>query len=98
MISISDVEHVEIGAECLERWPCIHDSKVTLIDGRTASLGNSFNIHAVVSKLADEKINPHGGCNASAVRSHFGGYATSRRGWKIETAEVVLNKIFSKNN
>ena len=97
MVGISDVKYVEIRPFCAESWPCGHRSQVILIDGSTASLGNSFNICAVVSKLADDKINPEGRWKASDVRGHFSQYSSSapEMGHEIQTAEVVLNRIFS---
>lgn len=102
MLTINDVESIVVSSSCAESWPCQHSTTLTLKDGRTTHL-NSYEVWAVVSKLADERINP--GINpekrwgAESVRLHFRDYSTSLpdMGWHVETAEVVLNRRFGSN-
>lgn len=98
MLTIDDVESIVVGSSCQERWPCGHSTSLTLKDGRKTGL-NSYEVWAIVSKLADERINPGWNCGwgAREVRNHFRTYSVSRpqMGWEAETAEVVLNRCFS---
>lgn len=100
MLTIDDVEKIEISLSCLERWPCGHRTKLTLKDGRSCTHINSYQTWSIVSQLAAERINPerdaNDGWDAAEVREHFQKYSVSRRGWQVETAEVVLGKLFAK--
>ncbi len=62
----------------MSRWPCGHDSTVTLKDGRCVSDLDSFQICSLVSNLANEKINPGKSWVADDVKRHFEGYNESR--------------------
>lgn len=69
------------------------------MDGREASPKNSYEICSIISQLAGEKINPGNAWSANQVKWHFQPHialADEKKGWIIESAEVVLNRIFSQ--
>jgi hypothetical protein len=97
-VSLDDVEKIVVGFSCKETWPCQHPSTVFLKDGRKVSGLNGYDICSIVSKIAQDRINPGQGWSADLVKEHFRVYSKSRleMGWIAESPETVLNKIFSQ--
>ncbi|OJU80948.1 MAG: hypothetical protein BGO10_06595 [Chlamydia sp. 32-24] len=96
MINLNDIDRIVIDPRCQESWPCGHKSTVTLKDGRTVTHLSSFEICSIVCSISKDKINPGTNWKADSVIKHFEEYSTSSLGWEAESAEIVINRIFSK--
>lgn len=98
-ITLNDVEQIIVKAACAESSPCQHSSAVLLKDGRKASARDSYNIQSIVSSLANEKIKSDY-WSADQVKKHFQIFSKPNpaSGWKPESAEVVLNRIFNRTD
>lgn len=99
MLTINDVDRIVVSSDCEQSWPCGHYAELLLKDGRRCRMFSSFDVWAIVSKLADERINPVAGWHwkPAEVRHHFQIYSKScpEMGWEVETVEEVLNRIFT---
>jgi len=107
MITLNDVEKIFISPLCLESMPCIHNVQVVLKDGRSVCKLDNFEINAIISNLALEKINPaqeeqeaegeERVWTAEIIKQHFSLYNhlnADLATWSLETPETVLNRIF----
>jgi hypothetical protein len=82
MISFNDVQIVVIESKC--RDSCTHSARVTFNDGTTRVIPPLW-IHAVISGLEEERINPTLKWKGAEVKRHF------------ENKEGVTEKVSLKN-
>lgn len=61
-VRLEDVSEVIIEDTCKWIYPCQHETKITLHDGRVGFLLHAPRIYWLISELAQEKINPNGEC------------------------------------
>lgn len=97
MITLNDVKTITISSSCDSVYPCEHNSKIILKDGRSAANLTCFEICSIISNLAKEKIiTDSDKWTYDEVIEHFKEYSESDMGYIAESPEVVLNTLFPK--
>jgi hypothetical protein len=98
-ISLEDVTKITVKSPCAQSYPCQHNCVVSLNDNREATDLNSFDIWAIVSTIAPEKIASSKNWNAHNIKAHFSQYKTAKPGlgWQIKSAEDTLNSLLFYN-
>lgn len=97
MLTLNDVQSIDIHSRCSNMSPCFHEATITLNDGRTASFGRAYEISAILAHLAKEKISIRGSWNTEEAIAHFRQFSTPNPewGWDAERADVILTRIFT---
>lgn len=93
MITFNDVEMVVIESKCHDS--CAHSARVTLKSGSTRAIP-SLLIHAVISGLAEELINPDWEWKGAEVKRHFSDKTLEE--WTEKASLKILNSIFKSSD
>lgn len=87
MISFNDVQIVVIESKC--RDSCTHSARVTFNDGTTRAIPPLL-IHAVISGLEEERINPSLKWKGAEVKRHF----ENKGDWTEKASLKNLNSLY----
>lgn len=91
VITFNDVERVVIESKCHDF--CTHSACVTLKGGRTRAIPPLL-IHAVISQLAEERINSNLKWKGAEVKIHFNDHSLDQ--WTEKASLKILNLLFSE--